>query len=374
MSGTYFETFLVGGLGLLVTAALAITWLLWRQDDTRQEAIKLSLEGIGHEFRFNMFQTVRELADVCEGRIRLSRDIPVIEHPQLNAVLATIMATDKRPLAAVQATYQAIEAAKRRLRYAMDHGEAIDEPLEAAKTAAVNGISTLYLWEKHEGRPPERARSTRSWWVRDWMKKHGFHQDLLPGLYLRDAVVEDLRESGMVLTPKPLMLSAHEYYSRHYDRKADPRGVFGRRKTPKAAPAAMDEEAEADAEIEADADFQPAPEPAEAEVSAEAVSEAPTTAEDEAPEAPEPETPVYDEPAAEEPAAEEPAPEEPVAAEASPEEPASNVSPFRDEAEAVEAEPAEEPAETAVEDERAGEDDHDDEEASDTTPQRGSGL
>ena len=103
MSGTYFETFLVGGLGLLVTAALAITWLLWRQDDTRQEAIKLSLEGIGHEFRFNMFQTVRELADVCEGRIRLSRDIPVIEHPQLNAVLATIMATDKRPLAASMA-------------------------------------------------------------------------------------------------------------------------------------------------------------------------------------------------------------------------------------------------------------------------------
>ena len=147
MSGTYFETFLVGGLGLLVTAALAITWLLWRQDDTRQEAIKLSLEGIGHEFRFNMFQTVRELADVCEGRIRLSRDIPVIEHPQLNAVLATIMATDKRPLAAVQATYQAIEAAKRRLLAACGGGGPVDHD---ETTQCQKALS--YVKRKHKSR------------------------------------------------------------------------------------------------------------------------------------------------------------------------------------------------------------------------------
>jgi hypothetical protein len=245
MSGTYFETFLVGGLGLLVAAVLAITWLLWSQGETRREAIKLSLEGIGHEFRFNMFQTVRELADICHGRIRLARDIPETVHPQLDAVLGEVMATDKRPLAAVQATYQSIEATKRRLRYALDHEQAIDEPLEAAKQAAINGISTLYLWEKHEGRAPDRARSTRSWWVRDWMKQHGFHQDLLPGLYLRDAVVEELREKGMVLTPQPLALSAHEYYSRQYDRQADPRGVFGKRKIEKPA----DEEAAAPEDV-----------------------------------------------------------------------------------------------------------------------------
>lgn len=244
MSGTYFETYLVGGLGLLVAAALAVTWLLWRQNDIRKEAIQLSLEGIGHEFRFNMFQVVRELADVSEGRIRLGRDLPATEHPQLNAVLGEVMATDKRPLAAVQATYQSIEAAKRRLRYALEHDEQLEEPLEAAKAAAIDGISTLYLWEKHEGRPPEHAHSTRSWWVRDWMKDHGFHQDLLPGLYLRDAVVERLRGAGMTLTPKPLVLSAHEYYSRPYDRQADPRGIFGKRKPARAKQAEPEETAE----------------------------------------------------------------------------------------------------------------------------------
>ena len=244
MSGTEFQTFMVGGLGLLVAAALSVAWLLWRQEDTRREAIKLSLEGIGHEFRFNMFQTVRELADIENGRIRLARDLPVLAHPQLDAVLAQTMATDKRPLAAIQATYQNLEAAKRRLRFAMDEGEGGDEPLADAKAAAVHGISTLYLWEKHEGAAPERAHSTRSWWVRDWMKQHGFAQDLLPGLALRDSVVDTLRSEGMVLTPKPLALSAHDYYSRHYDRSADPRGVFGKRRTPKVVPVTEEAAAE----------------------------------------------------------------------------------------------------------------------------------
>ena len=269
MSGTYFETFLVGGLGLLVAAVLSIAWLLWRQADTRREAIKLSLEGIGHEFRFNMFQAVRELADVSEGRIRLARDLPDLAHPQLDAVLAEIMATDKRPLAAVQATYQSLATTRRRLRYTLETGEGVEDALDAAKAATVKGVSTLYLWENHEGSPPERARSTRSWWVRDWMKAHGFHQDLLPGLALRDAVVEDLRGSGMVLTPQPLSLSAHEYYSRPYDRQADPRGVFGKRRNRQDEP---DEADEVDGLPQTEADVDDTPpdrEPAEAAEAAE---------------------------------------------------------------------------------------------------------
>lgn len=229
MNGTYFETFMVGGLALLVACVLSIAWLLWRQDDTRREAIGLSLEGIGHEFRFNMFQTVREIGDVAQGLIRSPVDLPTLAHPQLDAVLSHLVATDKRALAAVQATYQSIEASKRKVRMALEDGEVSEETLDGLKAAAIDGISTLYLWEDHEGRPPEKARSTRSWWVRDWMKAHGFEQDLMPGLALRDAVVENLRENGMVLTPQPLALSAYEYYSRQYDRKADPRGVFGKR-------------------------------------------------------------------------------------------------------------------------------------------------
>ncbi|MEM5516689.1 hypothetical protein WNY37_06985 [Henriciella sp. AS95] len=230
MNGTYFETFMVGGLALMVAAALSIAWLLWRQDDVRREAVGLALEGIGHEFRFNMFQMVREINDVEDGMIRLPVDLPTLAHPQLDAVLGEMIATDKRALAAIQATYQILEARKRRVRMQLADGAVDDEEMTALKAATVQGISTLYLWEDHEGAPPEKARSTRSWWVRDWMKAHGFTQDLLSGLALRDAVVEDLRQNGMELTPQPLTLTAHEYYSRQYDRHADPRGVFGTRR------------------------------------------------------------------------------------------------------------------------------------------------
>ncbi|MEQ9317258.1 MAG: hypothetical protein RLN72_15505 [Henriciella sp.] len=259
MNGTYFETFMVGGLALLVACVLSIAWLLWRQDDTRREAIGLSLEGIGHEFRFNMFQTVREIGDVAEGLIRSPVDLPTLAHPQLDAVLSHLVATDKRALAAVQATYQSIEASKRRVRMALEDGEVSEDTLDGLKAAAIDGISTLYLWEDHEGRPPEKARSTRSWWVRDWMKAHGFAQDLMPGLALRDAVVDNLRANGMVLTPQPLALSAYEYYSRHYDRKADPRGVFGKRSEKKKKEKKPKSVAE---EVEVVADD--APEPVEA--------------------------------------------------------------------------------------------------------------
>lgn len=256
MTGTYFETFMVGGLALLVVAALAVAWLLWRQADTRREAIALSLEGIGHEFRFNMFQTVNEIRDVAETRIRSPEDLPRLAHPQLDALLAEIVATDKRALAAVQATYQNVEVAKRSMRMALADGEKKEPAMQRFKAAAIDGISTLYLWENHEGRPPQHARSTRSWWVRDWMKAHGFTQDLMPGLALRDAVVDNLRGAGMVLTPRPLALTAHEYYSRKYSREADPRGIFGKRRRRKDEAAVPDEapdEAEAYADVEEDA-------------------------------------------------------------------------------------------------------------------------
>jgi len=85
--------------------------------------------------------------------------------------------------------------------------------------------------------------------VRDWMKRHGFRADALPGLHLRDEVVERLRSYGMTLTPKPLTYTASQYYAKLYDRKADPNAPFWKRKQtePKAEidPAAPQEPAAA---------------------------------------------------------------------------------------------------------------------------------
>ncbi|HBH44257.1 MAG TPA: hypothetical protein DDY28_07605, partial [Hyphomonas atlantica] len=62
------------------------------------------------------------------------------------------------------------------------------------------------------------------------MKKHGFAASSFPGMHLRDEVVERLRQYGLHLTPRPLTHTAHEYYSMRYDRKADPRAPFWKRK------------------------------------------------------------------------------------------------------------------------------------------------
>ena len=254
MNQTYFETFLVGGLALLVIAALAIAWLLWRQEDRRREAIRLSLQGIGHEFLFNLHQSMQEIKDLGTGLIKTPGDLPALAHPQLDALVGEIMATDKRALAAVQATYQHIESAKRKVRMALAEGHGTDDAVAMFKAAIIDGIAALYLWECHKGCPPEDAHSTRSWGVRAWMKTHGFSQESLPGMALRDEVVDYLRHSGMTLTPKPLTLTAHEYYARHYDRKADPRGVFGKRRVHKPHEDEADEAAGTEPAPEAEAE------------------------------------------------------------------------------------------------------------------------
>ncbi len=118
-------------------------------------------------------------------------------------------------------------------------------PLDAAITAMISALGTLYLWEEHKGHAPDVARSTRTWDVRDWMKKHKFNATALPGLHLRDAVVESLRNFGMTLTPKPLTHTANEYYAMRYDRMADPRGPFGRRRIKTAPPPPVIEAVEA---------------------------------------------------------------------------------------------------------------------------------
>ena len=150
-------------------------------------------------------------------------------------------------IAVVGATYQELEARKMGLRATLAQGRDPATSLDDAMDAVINGIATLYMWEVHDGARPSDAGTVRSWHVRDWMKGHGFTQDALPGMYLRDEVVERLRSYGLHLTPRPLTHTAHEYYNMQYDRHADIRGPLGKRKPPKAV---EDDDAESDDDAE----------------------------------------------------------------------------------------------------------------------------
>lgn len=247
MSNTTFETFLVSGLLVLIAAIGYLAWSAWRWVDRERDMEKRSLDGVSHELRLNLKRMLTELAGIANGTLRSEIEIIPVIHPQLDALLSRPNEADRRGLTIIRGNYNELSAHKQSLRAALASQGDVTAPANVAVDAVISSIATLYLWEEHKGRPPEAARSTRSWDVRDWMKANAFHADLLPGLHLRDQVVERLRSHGMVLTPRPLTYTASEYFAMQYDRKADRNAPFWKRKKKPVVEDAAPEPAEAEA-------------------------------------------------------------------------------------------------------------------------------
>ncbi|MEO1965212.1 hypothetical protein [Hyphomonas sp.] len=232
MSESQFYTFITGGVSLMIAAGLLVAWHLWRMREEHQAGIVSALDGVSHELRINLQRFVSELGQVHAIQQAGPDLLLPVRHPQLDGVNASMIRANRNALAVIGNTYQELEARKMALRAALAQGRDPVDSLDDAMDATINGIATLYMWEVHGGARPSEVGRVRSWDVRDWMKGHNFTQQSLPGMYLRDEVVERLRAYGLHLTPKPLTHTAHEYYSMHYDRKADIHAPFGRRKTP----------------------------------------------------------------------------------------------------------------------------------------------
>lgn len=285
MSDASFQNFLVGGLLVLIGSIAFMAWSVWRYVDRERDMERASLEGVGHEMRINLQRLIAELSAVAHGEVRMPSDLMPMSFPQLKSVLSRPVESSHLALSVIHAAYEELDARKLDMRACFAEGEDASVPLEAAITAMIAAIGTLYLWEEHKGAAPDVAHSTRTWEVRDWMKRHKFDATAIPGMHLRDEVVESLRSYGMTLTPKPLTHTANEYYAMKYDRMADPRGPFGRRRI-KTAPMPVVEEAVGEPE--------PAPEIIEEAAAPEPVAETPAeiaepVAEMEAAPAPEPE-------------------------------------------------------------------------------------
>ncbi|MEL7108888.1 MAG: hypothetical protein AAGJ68_07590 [Pseudomonadota bacterium] len=230
MSDATFETFLVSGLLVLIAAVAYLAWSAWRWVDRERDMEQLALVGVGHELRYNLQRMMGELARVSTGALRSDIEIVPVVHPQLDALLTRPNEADRMGLTNIRAHYNELSAHKLSLKAALKEQTDVELPANIAADAVIESLATLYLWEEHKGRAPENAHSTRSWAVRDWMKTNKFHADSLPGLHLRDQVVERLRRNGMTLTPKPLTYTASEYFAKQYDRKADPNAPFWKRK------------------------------------------------------------------------------------------------------------------------------------------------
>lgn len=293
MSNSTFETFLVSGLLVLIAAIGFLAWAAWRWVDRERDMETLALRGVTYELRHNLKRMLSELAGIANGTLQSEINIVPVVHPQLDALLSRPNEADRKGLTLIRGNYNELSAHKASLRAALAQQADISVSANAAVEAAIGSLASLYLWEEHKGRAPEDAQSTRSWDVRDWMKANAFHADLLPGLHLRDQVVERLRQDGMTLTPKPLTYTASEYYAKLYDRKADPDAPFWKRKS-KSIDEAPEEEAEPEAdpieatepppeeqaqyaEPEAQPNPEPIPEPASEPTAAEVIDAAEET-------------------------------------------------------------------------------------------------
>lgn len=257
MSDATFQTFLTSGLLVLTASIGYLAWSAWRWIDRARDMEKAALVGVGYELRMNLTRMINELAGVESGAVTSEIQLVPVVHPQLDGVLSRPNEADRESLTMMLGNYNELSAHKQTLRAALGGQGDVAAAANVGVDAVIGSIATLYLWEEHKGAAPKVARSTRSWDVRDWMKANDFRSDMLPGLHLRDEVVERLRTLGMVLTPKPLTHTASEFYAMQYDRKADPNAPFWKRK----AKPVMAEGPEGAADVAADAAPEPQPEP-----------------------------------------------------------------------------------------------------------------
>ena len=263
MSDATFQTFLTSGLFVLTASIGYLAWSAWRWLDRARDMEKAALEGVGFELRMNLMRMIKELAGVADGSVQSEIQLVPVVHPQLDGVLTRPNEADRESLTMMRGNYNELDAHKQTLRAALSSQGDVASAANVGVDAVIGSIATLYLWEQHKGAAPKNAQSTRSWHVRDWMKANDFRSNLLPGLHLRDRVVDRLRALGMTLTPKPLTYTASEYYAKLYDRKADPNAPFWKRKSMPVTEdvAETEPELEPDAEIAVETESDMAPEP-----------------------------------------------------------------------------------------------------------------
>jgi len=96
MSESSFQTFMTGGMLLLVTALLAVAWLLWRLRDDREDAEHAALEGVTHELKMNLQRMLGELMALSGGAKYTAGSLMDVRHPQLDAVNSALVHCDRR--------------------------------------------------------------------------------------------------------------------------------------------------------------------------------------------------------------------------------------------------------------------------------------
>ena len=254
MTEENLEVLMVIGGGIAAIILLMIVWFIWKSSRTSGQALKLALDGVGHEFRFNLQRVLSELRELnTNGDVR--EDLAVqLGRPQLASLLRQPEVRDTRPLERLGAVYEELEARRAEVR---TQGQS-DETIAAYRRSAAEALAILFLWEQHKGGLPEKAPSASRSAVRGWMKSLGFTKASIPGGALRDEVCNNVRSLRNPLLASRSGMTADEYYGTHATAENETGGELVAGAPEVAEPANMAEEA-------AQQDDYPQVEPAPAE-------------------------------------------------------------------------------------------------------------
>ena len=208
MTEENLEVFMVIGGGIAAIILLMIVWFVWKSSRSSGQALKMALDGVGHEFRFNLQRVLSELRELnTNGDVREGLAVQ-LNRSQLASLLGQPEVKNTRPLERLGAVYEELEARRAEVR---SHGQS-DETLAAYWRSAAEALAILFLWEQHKGGLPEKAPSASRSAVRSWMKSLGFTKASIPGAALRDEVCRNVRNLRNPLLPSRSGMTASAYY------------------------------------------------------------------------------------------------------------------------------------------------------------------
>lgn len=218
----------VGLVAALVGSMLTQGFARSREERREEKALANLIQGIGKEYRLNLFEALVEMQSLVIGsdgdvvdsvdratQLQPSRLSLVPVEPILHrSAMQNLADLDHSAMAIIGYGYRELERQKADIRSAVSEGNLVYGQVQDLVHEVVKGVASLYLWTEHYGRTPAQIGSVRKYDLLEYARKQGLDRFSFPGMHLFDLLTQYLRGFGLKVTPVPLVMTAAEYYSR----------------------------------------------------------------------------------------------------------------------------------------------------------------
>jgi len=211
-------------LGSLLTQGFARS----REERREEKALRNLVDGIGKEYRLNLFEALGEMQALVIGRDgELLQDINRPTHlepgrlslvpvePILHrSAMSNLADLDHAAMSVIAYGYRELERQKQGIREAVMDRRLVYGQVQDLVHEVIKGLASLYLWTHFYGRTPADVGSVRKRELLAFARRQGLDRFAFPGMHLFDLLTPYLRGFGLKGTPVPLTMTAAGYYSK----------------------------------------------------------------------------------------------------------------------------------------------------------------